>query len=180
MVLELETTEFTKFPCPICHELHKPYLSKVDGVALMECKDHGLYQTSIETSKLFRIFCSKVAKGKTKSNGYYTQAERKVKRILDEMGFEEGLSYIHNVRLKALTTYYYTDFYFPKLNLVIEVSPNVWHKMNGRSKVEEKKLRYLADKNISVLILDDECLRLKKPELIKFISSSIGEVTSNV
>jgi hypothetical protein len=173
-------TELTKFPCPICHILYKPYLSKVDGVALMECKEHGLYQTNVESSKMFRLLCSKVAKGRTKTTGYYTKSESKIKRILDELEFEEGFDYMHNVRFKGLNTYYYTDFYLPHLRLVIEVSPSIWHNMNGRNRVEESKLKYLSNRNLRVLILDDECLRLKNGNLVKFISDRIDEVTSNV
>jgi len=164
-------TGFTKFPCPKCGEYFEPYLINSKGRAMMECPKHGLYETKIAVSKNFRIFCSRVAKQPNRSQSYYTKSEQKVKDFLEKNGYREGIDFIHNVRVKLNSRYYWLDFYIPRERLVIEVSPKIWHKMWNRQESDKTKYQTLRRNGLRVVEVHDknykEVLECNLQHLIK-------------
>lgn len=152
-------TELTKFPCPICGRYYEPYMVSKKGVAMMECDEHGLFQTSVKVSKNFRVFCSKIAQGDTRSQGHYTSGEEKIRQYLLSKGLREGFDFIHNCRVSNGSGYYWLDFYIPRRDLVLEYSPSIWHEMWNRQSSEEKKYSFLQENVRLVIILGDEDLK---------------------
>jgi len=145
---KVETKE-VKYPCPKCGNYEKPYMYNSKGYALMLCsKCKCQYQTSTSVSANFRKFCSRIAKKPNRSPTYYSSSERAVKLYLERKGLIEGLDFFHNARVKATNgsgkkVYYWFDFVLPKLNLVIEVDPEVWHRLWGREKSDQAKRKFI-------------------------------------
>ncbi len=158
-------TELVKYPCPKCGIYYEPEFH-MSGYAYMECKEHGLFKTSVKVSKNFRKFCSKIAKKPNRSPYYYTSTEKKVKDILDKAKYIEGIDYLHNVRIKDTTRktkkggpiYYWLDFYIPKEELVISVNPTIWHRMWQREKSDNKKIKFLESLGLKVISIDEKSL----------------------
>jgi len=156
-------TDMTKFPCPKCGKYVKPFMfRKGDHKAVMECPSHGLFETDWKASRNFRLFCQKLGSKPNRSQGYYTAPEVRVKNYLDHFHLLEGVEYIHNCRIKNAErgVYYWVDYYLPFEQLIIEVSPSVWHKMWGREKSDKKKMEYLTKLGLTVINLDEKDLRL--------------------
>jgi len=149
-------TEMTEFPCPICGKYFKPYMTRKDGKALCECPEHGLYQTSIAVSKQFRMFCSKIASKPNRSQSYYTSLEKKVKQILDKLGYRAGVDYIHNCLIPNGRHKYYVDFYLPMLRLVIECNGSVWHNLWARRDSDKRKREFLESLNLKYIEIDEK------------------------
>jgi endogenous inhibitor of DNA gyrase (YacG/DUF329 family) len=152
-----------KYPCPICGKYYLPDYH-LNGYAIMECKKHGLFKTSVKVSKNFRKFCSKIAKKSNRSPIYYTSFEKRIKNILDKFGYREGLDYFHNVRIKDTTRktkkgqpiYYWLDFLIPLENLVIEASPKIWHRMWNRESSDKKKIKFLESLGLTVITITED------------------------
>jgi len=172
-------TIMTKFPCPKCGKYYEPYMVNSKGIAMMHCPEHGLFETSVSVSKNFRKFCSKIASNNTRGRDYYTSTEKRVYKILLELGYREGFDFIHNCRFKNGKVYYWLDFYFPYKHLGIEVSPKVWHRMWGREESEKRKEKYFKDNNITLIHIEDVLLnnkRILKKALENILKYSGGEV----
>lgn len=172
MVKSKLNTEKVSYCCPNCKTYNIPYMHNKEGIAFIQCKNcKEQYKTSVSVSKDFRKLCSKIASNPVKSSTYYTSAERKVKKYLERIGYEEGIDFIHNVRVcnkgKEKQVYYWLDFYIPELKLVIEASPRIWHR-EDREVAEKRKYDYLSSKGLTVLTYDDRVLRklrhIKKPK----------------
>jgi len=156
-------TELVKYPCPKCGIYYEPEFH-MNGYAFMECKEHGLFKTSVKVSKNFRKFCSKIAKKPNRSPYYYTSSEKKIKDILDKAKYIEGIHYFHNVRVKDTTRknkrggpiYYWLDFYIPEERLVICVNPTIWHRMWSREKSDNKKNKFLESLGLKVIEIDEK------------------------
>jgi len=159
-------TKLTKFPCPKCGTYNEPYLVNSKGIAMMKCDTHGLYETSVDVSKDFRIFCSKVAKKHTRSQGYFTSGEKKIRKILLNLGLREGIDYMHNVRVKNGRTYYWLDFYFPKLDLSLPYNPKIWHSLWNRAESDKRKHKFLLDNGIKEISITNRNMN-KIPEIIE-------------
>ena len=151
-------TKLTSFPCPICGKFFKPYLSRKDGKAMMECPKDGLFETSIKASKNFRKFCSKLGKKPNRSPNYYTAGERKIKEWLELNNMKEGLEFFHNSRVKLRGRWYWLDFVVPESRTVIEYSPEVWHKLWNRKSADERKKEALEELGYNLLSLNDKDL----------------------
>ena len=158
-------THLTKFPCPICGKYYEPYMSRKDGKAMLECPEHGLYETSIATSKNFRKFCAKLGSAPNRSPTYYTSSESKVKRYLVNHGLVEGLDFFHNARIGPFVNgnkkkvYYWCDFVVPSKKLVIEASPEIWHKMWNREDADLRKAKFLGQLGWTLMNLNEKALR---------------------
>jgi len=149
-------TELSKYPCPACGEYNKPYMINSKGKAIMFCKKHGTYETSIKVSKHFRKICSKIGRKPNRSQTYYTSLEKQVKSELDKKGLIEGIDYIHNVRIRDPNrkgVYFWLDFYLPRIGLVIECSPSLWHQRWSRDKSDSRKISLLESYGLKVLIV---------------------------
>jgi len=95
----------------------------------------------------------------------------KVKKLLDENGYKEGLDYWHNVRIRnELTSHYvWLDFYLPKEDLVIEVNPRIWHRMWNRESSDYKKKQYLESQGLKVLLVNEKNYK----EILKYLERNI-------
>jgi very-short-patch-repair endonuclease len=152
-------TELIKYPCPKCGQYFEPFMHTSEGYACMECPDHGLFKTSVKVSKNFRIFCSKIARKPNRTQGYYTPGEQRIREFLLSQGLREGIDFIHNCRIKGEKSYYWADFYLPHLYLVIEYSPEVWHKMWGRKESDQRKREFLESNGLRIIDLGDKDLK---------------------
>jgi hypothetical protein len=95
--------------------------------------------------------------------------ENKVKIELESTGFKEGLDFWHNVRVKTdYGSYIWLDFYLPRKNTVIEVSPSIWHEMFGRRSSDLKKLDFLSRQNLSTIEVTE--YNIKNREWLKDLS----------
>jgi very-short-patch-repair endonuclease/predicted RNA-binding Zn-ribbon protein involved in translation (DUF1610 family) len=157
-------TVFTKFPCPKCGIYYEPYLTRKDGKAMLECPEHGLFETSIATSKNFRTFCAKLGSAPNRSPTYYTSSEERVKRFLLRRGMNDGLDFFHNARIGPFLNenqhkiYFWCDFVVPKFKLVLEASPHIWHKMWNREQADIRKEHFLNSLGWNVINLDEKDL----------------------
>lgn len=158
-------TEEVEYPCPKCGTYTKPYMHSRDGFAYMICpKCNVQYKTSVAVSANFRKFCSKVGSAPNRSPSYYTSSEEKVRYFLQNRGLLEGLDFFHNARVgpfkneKNRKVYYWVDFAIPKYKLIIEVSPNVWHRLWNREEADERKNIILTNLGWKVIHLDEKDL----------------------
>jgi len=156
-------TELVKYPCPKCGTYYLPEYHQKDGKAVMTCSKHGIYKTSVAVSLNFRKFCSKIGSKPNRAPTYYSSSEEKVKRYLEKRGFVEGIDYFHNARvklkIKGRTRYFWLDFILPRLDLVIEASPSVWHKMWNRQEADDRKRTYLKSQALILFDLNEKELR---------------------
>ena len=157
-------TVFTKFPCPVCGVYYEPYLTRKDGKAMLECPNHGLFETSIATSKNFRIFCAKLGSAPNRSPTYYTSSEAVIQRFLVNQGLKEGLEFFHNSRVGPFLNgnkhkvYFWCDFVVPKYHLILEASPRIWHKLWNREQGDNRKELFLGNLGWKVINLDEKDL----------------------
>lgn len=155
-------TQFTKFPCPKCGIYYIPYMTRKDGKAMLECKKHGLFETSIASSKHFRQFCAKLGSAPNRDAHYYTSSEQRVKRYLDKHGLKEGLDYTHNTRVEVMMEdkkrYFWPDFIIHNKKLIIGASPAIWHKMWNRNDADERFEDAMNDIGWKVINLDERDL----------------------
>lgn len=155
-------TVFTKFPCPKCGVYYEPYLTRHDGKAMLECPEHGLFETSIATSKHFRTFCAKLGSAPNRSPTYYTSSEDKIRKYLLHWNLIEGLDFMHNCRIGPFVNennrkmYYWCDFVVPKYKLVIECSPSIWHTRWNRQGADDRKKEHLAKLGWKMSSLDEK------------------------
>jgi len=171
----VKKTKITKFPCPICGKYFPPNLV-LKNRAIMKCPIHGLYEVNIDRSLHFREFCSKIASHSNKSRDYYTSTERKILKILRELGYKEGFDFIHNVRFKNGKKYYWGDFYFPNKELILEVSPAIWHKMWGRRVSEETKKIFFKKHGITVIEITEPLLNASQ----KLLKRALKNILDNI
>jgi len=162
-------TEELSYPCPSCGTYNLPYMHSRDGYAYMLCKKcKKQYRTSTAVSANFRKFCSKVGSKPNRSPTFYTSSEKSAKQYFDRLGYREGLDYWHNVRVKLNGTYCWLDFYFPKLDLAVEISPSVWHRMWNRQEADKKKEDALKKAGVTVISYPEGWIRklrhIKKPK----------------
>jgi len=111
----------------------------------------------------FRLLASKTAKKYHRTG--WSSAERKVKKILDKMGFREKEDYWHDYKLHNAqqSQYYALDFYLPDLSLAIEVSPSIWHKNLGNVEEKDKRKKaWLYRMGIHTAVIDDALLGSRK------------------
>ena len=157
-------TEVISYPCPNCGTYTKPYMH-VNGYAYMLCpKCNVQYKTSTKVSANFRKLCSRVASNPTRSQGYYTSSEKKVKAVLDKLGLREGIDYVHNCRVKNGRTYYYPDFLLHYKRIIIEVSPSIWHTRWNREDSERKKKEFFKQLGFTIVELGDEDFKRERLE----------------
>lgn len=162
-------TRLTKFPCPICGIYTEPYMVTKTGISMMECKEHGLYQTSNKVSKNFRKFCSKIASHPNRSQSYYTPLEAKVRDILLGAGYKIGKDFIHNCLFRNCKSIYFVDFYLPREDLILECSPKIWHSLWNRRASDEKKYKFLSDLGLKVVEVDEKNYK----EVYRYLERSI-------
>jgi len=144
-----------EYPCPKCGIYFKPFKHD-NGRAYMICKEHGEYNTSILVSFNFRGFCSRIAKKPNRSPYYYTSEEKKVRKMLIDKGFKEGIDFHHNFQMINGKHHYYLDFYLPKNKISLEASPALWHELWGRKESDDRKYKFLKSKGITVIELTDK------------------------
>ena len=174
--IEIET-HLTKLSCAFCGYHNEPYLVNTTGKALCKCDDCGmLYESDVNAVLNYRKICSKMAtKGNSKSSLYFTKQENRVRKAIVALGYRDGFDWSHNVRFKNDRSYFYADFYFPHLKLVIEVNPSIWHKLRARKNTEERKLNYFHNNGMRLVIVDDTHLILRGKKLVKAIEKLIEE-----
>ena len=150
-------TEEVLYPCPKCGTYSKPRFIDKKGYAYMlcpECKTQ--YKTSTAVSINFRKFCSKIASQPNRSQTHYTSLERKVKKVLDEFKYKEGIDYIHNAAVRNGKHIYYLDFYIPRENKVIECNGSVWHQLWNREESDKRKIEYLKEHGLTIIIVTEK------------------------
>lgn len=152
----------TKFPCPKCGVYYEPYMSRKDGKAMLECPKDGLFETNIATSKNFRKFCAKLGSAKNRDPHYYTSAEEKIKRYLENRGLVEGLDFTHNTRISvkidSKNRYFWPDFVIHFKKLMVGASPEIWHRMWARNNADERFTEAMKILGWEVLNLDEKDL----------------------
>jgi hypothetical protein len=131
---------------------------------MLECPEHGLFETSIATSKNFRTFCAKLGSAPNRSPTYYTSSEGVVQRFLVKQGLNEGLDFFHNARVGPFLNnnkhkiYFWCDFVVPKHILILEASPRIWHRMWNREQADNRKELFLGNLGWKVINLDEKDL----------------------
>jgi len=166
---KLEKINLTSFPCPKCGQFFMPQIT-LKSKAMMICPEHGLFETDIKRSLNFRKFCSKIASKPNRSPFYYSSSELKVKRALDDLKEK----YFHNVGLEINHKKYWLDFLVLP-GKILSVNPSVWHKLWNREKSDNTKYYNLKLLGLDVIIIDDEILKLKHEELVKWIQAQLHE-----
>jgi len=156
-------TVLVKYPCPKCGNYYLPEYHQKDGKAVMVCLTHGIFKTSVAVSLNFRKFCSKIGSKPHRSPVYYSSSEKKVQRYLERRNLIEGIEYFHNSRIKCKikgrVRYFWLDFIIPKLDLVIEASPRIWHKLWNRAEADARKRTLLKAMGLNLIELDEKDLR---------------------
>jgi len=157
------STELVKYRCPSCGNYEEPYLH-VNGFAFMLCsKCSTQFKTSTKVSANFRKFCSKTARKPTRSPTYYSSSERAVKTYLERAGLREGLDFFHNSRVrvekKGKRIYYWFDFVIPSKKLVIEVDPEIWHRLGDRERSDSEKRKFVNGLGWKLISLNTEAVR---------------------
>jgi len=137
-------TEQVQYPCPTCGLYFTPEYHQKNGIAVMKCKEHGLFKTSVAVSLNFRKFCSKVARKPNRSPVYYTSVERKLRDLLLEIGLIEGLDFCHNSRISTINEnkrkiYFWIDFIIPKYKIALECNITIWHSRWSRGTADQRK-----------------------------------------
>ena len=162
-----EETELFVYRCPNCGTYNKPYLIRKDGVACMLCeKCKAEYRTKTSVMKNFRIYSSRLGSKKNRSPTFYNSMEKQIKKILEELGYREGIDFFHNSRIKGEgRSYYWVDFILPIEKIVIEVNGSIWHKIGDRETSDTKKRSFLENIGFTVLEIDEKIL--KKPKEVK-------------
>ena len=155
LLVPVKTVE-VEYPC-VCGTYNKPFMYYADGSALCVCKSCGKqYKTSIPVSVNFRKLCQRLGSKPNRSPTYYTSTEREVKKYLEKCGYREGLDFWHNVRVKLDGRYYWLDFYIPKENRVISVSPKIWHSRWGREKSDKEFNRRIKAIGLKHIVVDEK------------------------
>jgi len=201
-------TEEVTYPCPTCGVYNKPFMHNKAGFAFMLCSGCKVqYKTSTKVSANFRKYCSRIARKPNRSQTYYSSSERALKTYLERKGLIEGLNFQHNVRIragllkksqefkgtdgkkhKAEWKYYWLDFVIPELHLVVEVDPEIWHKLWGREKSDKEKKIFINSFSWELLSLNSEAIRKlnreaddsKRPEACKKLDEMIGKLQKGV
>ena len=171
-------TEQVQYPCPICGLYFIPEYHQKNGIAVMKCKEHGLFKTSVAVSLNFRKFCSKIARKPNRSPVYYTSSERKLRDILNGLGMIEALSFFHNSRIgftnmNKRKTYYWLDFVIPSSKLVVEINPSIWHKFWKREDSDQRK-KELIEK------LGWKYIGLNEKEIDKLTKENILDILNKI
>ena len=151
--------DICKYPCPKCKHNNQYPISRTGNYVICKCDIHGLYRINFLRSFNFRRLCSIMARKNNKDPTVYTKQEKKVKGILDNLGYKENKDYYHNKKIRvAKGRYYFPDFIV--LNdddkKVIEVSPIIWH--NRYDNNDDKKINYFKDKGYDYIILSDRTM----------------------
>jgi len=63
----------------------------------------------------------------------------------------EGFDFFHNARVKTINgngriVYYWLDFIIPIFKLVIEISPEIWHRLGDSPAKDERKRKFIEDR----------------------------------
>lgn len=159
-------TELVEYRCPSCKEYNKPYFHNKKGIAFCLCKNcKAQYKTSTKGSASFRKFSSRHGKKPNRNPGYYSSSERAGKKYLENLGLKEGFDFFHNARIgtvneKNRKVYYWLDFVIPSLKLVIEISPEIWHGLDGVPEKDKRKRKFIEDQDWTLIELNTNEIRL--------------------
>lgn len=114
-------------------------------------------------SQGFRLLSSRCAKRFHKTG--WSSTERRVARVLNELGLQERRDFWHNYKIhnRNQNQFYSLDFVFFHPNRVIEVSPRIWHLNLGNTEEKDaRKKEWLEYMGFQYYELDDEYLEHKK------------------
>lgn len=103
-------------------------------------------------NKHFSNFARQIVKNYV-SRGKWTPEELKVKDCLLFLGYKFEKDFFHNFKIKQPSGYFWLDFFFPRLNLIIEIN-SFWHRLGKGSERDKRKLLYLKDKGFKVVKLN--------------------------
>ena len=175
-------TELVAYMCPKCKSFNKPYFHNKKGIAFTRCTNcKAQYKTSTARSAKFRKFSSRHGRKPNRQPNYYSSSERAGKKYLENLGLKEGFDFFHNARVKTENAkgriiYYWLDFVIPSKNLVIEISPEIWHKLSGVPEKDKRKRKFIEDMGWTLIDLKSEDIKLlnrtklgsdKRPALCK-------------
>ncbi len=108
--------------------------------------------TTRKKNKHFSDFASRTVRNYA-SRGKWTPEELKVKECLISLGYQFERNFFHNFRVKQPSGYFWLDFFFPHLNLVIEIN-SFWHTLGNGPQRDKRKSLFLTDKRFKVVELD--------------------------
>ena len=159
-------TELVAYMCPSCKAFNKPYLHNKKGVAFCLCSGcKAQYKTSTAVSANFRKLSSRCGRKPNRKPNYYSGSERAGKRYLEKLGLVEGFDFFHNARVRAKNaqgkvTYYWLDFAVPAKKLVIEISPEIWHKLRGVPEKDQRKRKFIESMGWTLIDLKSKDIKL--------------------
>jgi very-short-patch-repair endonuclease len=164
-------TEPVAYPCPICGKYNVPEYHQTDGKAIMRCKDHGLYKTSVSVSLNFRKFCKKLGSAPNRSPVYYTSSERKLRDLLLNIGLIEGLDFYHNSRISTVNgngrkIYFWIDFIIPKYKMIVECNITIWHSLWQRGTADLRKKELIEKLGWKYIGLNEKEINKLNKELL--------------
>lgn len=145
------STELVTYRCPSCKTFNKPYFHNRKGIAFTLCSEcKAQYKTSTKASASFRKFSSRHGRKPNRSPIHYSSSERSGKKFLEKLGLVEGFDFFHNPRVETVSVngrkmYYWLDFVVPAVKLVIEISPEMWHRLDGVPEKDERKRKFIED-----------------------------------
>jgi len=156
LLVPVHTIEI-EYPCPGCGTYNKPFMHYANGVAVCVCEScKKQYKTSVPVSMNFRKLCQRLGSKPNRSPTYYTSTEKLVKQFLEKCGYQEGIDFWHNVRVKLDGRYYWLDFYIPTEKKVISVSPTIWHSRWGREKSDQEFDRRINAIGLRHIVVDEK------------------------
>lgn len=159
-------TELVAYMCPSCKSFNKPYFHNKKGIAFSLCANcKAQYKTSTATSANFRKFSSRHGRKPNRQPNYYSSSEKAGKKYLENQGLVEGFTFFHNARVKTENekgriVYYWLDFVIPTKKLVIEVSPEIWHKLGNVPEKDKRKRKFIEDMGWTLIELKTEDIKL--------------------
>lgn len=157
--LQNSMLDVCKYPCPKCKNSYYYPISHKGHYAICKCDKHGLWRVNFIRSFSFRRLCSVMARKNNKDPTVYNKQEKRVKRILDNLGYKENKDYYHNKKVRVSKgRYYFPDFIVLQEDSkkVIEVSPIIWHSRYDNN--NDDKINYFKDKGYEYIILSDKTI----------------------
>jgi len=92
----------------------------------------------------FRLLCQDVM-NRYEKNGKWSSLELEFKELLESLNLKEKEDYLHNFKVQneSQSGYYSLDFFFPKVSLVIEISPSIWHKIGNSPAKDARRKKWI-------------------------------------
>lgn len=122
----------------------------------------------------FRKVCKQLSKFPNRSPQYYTSMEKPVKKALEDIGLIENIHFFHNARISTKNkngrkVHYWIDFMIPSMNMAIECSPAMFHKLKRKIESDNNKKDYLTKQGLIFVELNGDDIESLQDTNIKLL-----------